>query len=71
MDLSARNQLPGRIVAITHGTVMAEVTIDIGNGQTVVAAITRSSVERMGLQEGDDVVAIIKATEVMLGKPAS
>ncbi len=50
---------------------MAEVTIDLGNGQTVVAAITRSSVERMGLQKGDDVVAIIKATEVMLGKPAS
>ena len=49
---------------------MAEVTIDLGNGQTVVAAITLSPVERMGLQKAD-VVAILKATEVMLGKPAS
>jgi molybdopterin-binding protein len=41
---------------------MAEVTVDIGNGQTVVAAVTRSSVERMQLTEEDDVVAIIKVT---------
>ena len=68
MELSARNQLAGRITAITLGAVMAEVTIDIGNGQTLVAAITRSSVERMGLAEGDAVVAIVKATEVMVGK---
>ena len=71
MELSARNQLAGRITAITLGAVMAEVTIDIGNGQTLVAAITRSSVERMGLAEGDAVVAIVKATEVMVGKQAS
>ncbi len=68
MELSARNQLPGRIVAITLGEVMADVTIDIGNGQTIVAAITRSSVERMGLAEGDAVVTIMKATDVMVGK---
>ena len=70
MELSAHNQLAGRITAITLGAVMAEVTIDIGNGQTLVAAITRSSVERMGLAEGDAVVAIVKATEVMVGKQA-
>ena len=70
MELSARNQLAGRITAITSGAVMADVTIDIGNGQTLVAAITRSSVERMGLAEGDAVVAIVKATEVMVGKQA-
>jgi molybdopterin-binding protein len=69
MELSARNQLAGRIVAITLGAVMAEVTIDLGNGQTIVAAITRSSVERLGLAEGDEVTAIVKATEVMVGKP--
>ena len=68
MELSARNQLAGRIVAITLGAVMAEVTIDLGNGQIVVAAITRGSVEGMGLKEGDEVVAIIKATEVLVGK---
>ena len=68
MELSARNQLPGKVLAITLGEVMADVTIDIGSGLTVVAAITRDSVERMGLTEGDEVMAIIKATEVMVGK---
>jgi molybdopterin-binding protein len=68
MELSARNQFPGRIAASTLGAVMAELTIDVGSGLTVIAAITRDSVERMGLKEGDEVVAIVKATEVMVGK---
>ncbi|MDQ3225507.1 MAG: TOBE domain-containing protein [Chloroflexota bacterium] len=68
MELSARNQLSGSVTAITLGEVMADVTVDIGNGQTIAAAITRGSVERLGLQVGDDVVVIIKATEVMVGK---
>jgi molybdopterin-binding protein len=69
MELSARNQIMGRIVAIALSEVMADVTIDIGNGQTIVAAITRGSVERMGLSAGDAVVAIVKATDVIVGKP--
>ena len=69
MEVSARNQLAGKVSKILLGGVMAEVTIDIGNGQEVVAAVTRASVERMGLTEGSEVVAIIKATEVMIGKP--
>ncbi len=69
MELSARNQLRGTVTAITHGTVMAEVGVDVGNGQTIVAAITRSSVDRMNLAEGDDVIVVIKATDVMVGKP--
>ena len=69
MELSARNQLRGRVVALTLGAVMAEVTIDIGDGKTIVSAITRSSVERMGIKEGDEVVTAIKATEVVIGKP--
>ncbi len=68
MELSARNQLPGRVIDISIGAVMAEVTIDIGDGKTIVAAITRSSSERMGLQVGDEVIALIKATEVLVGK---
>ena len=70
MELSARNQLKGKVTSITLGAVMADVTVDIGNNQTVVSAITRASVERLGLKEGDDVTVIIKATEVMLGKNA-
>ena len=67
MKLSARNQLPGTVTKITLGGVMAEVTIDIGNGLTVVSAITRASVENMGIKEGSNVVAVIKATEVLVG----
>jgi molybdopterin-binding protein len=52
---------------ITLGGVMAEVTIDIGNGSTVVSAFTRTSVENMGIHVGSSVVADIKATEVLVG----
>ena len=65
--ISARNQLSGTIKFITLGTVMAEVVMDVG-GSEVVAAITRHSVETMGLKEGDQVKAVIKATEVMVQK---
>ena len=49
------------------GAVMAEVVMDVG-GTEVVAAITRRSVENLGLKEGDQVKAVIKATEVIVGK---
>jgi molybdopterin-binding protein len=65
--ISARNQLPGTIKFVTLGTVMAEVVVDVG-GTEVVAAITRHSVESLGLKEGDQVKAVIKATEVMVQK---
>ena len=66
METSARNQLKGTVVSVSLGTVMAEVTIDV-NGATVVAAITKESTERLGLAEGKSVVAIVKATDVMIG----
>jgi molybdopterin-binding protein len=67
MALSARNQLKGTVKFVTLGTVMAEVVIDVG-GNEVVAAITRHSVESLGIKEGDAVTAVIKATEVMVMK---
>jgi len=67
MKLSTRNQLKGTVKSVTTGTVMAEVVVDV-NGQDVVAAITRGSVEQLELAEGDAVTVLIKATEVMLGK---
>jgi len=67
MELSARNQLKGTITGIQLGNVMGEVTVDVG-GQQLVSVITRKSVESMGLEEGDAVVVVIKATEVMLGR---
>lgn len=67
MELSTRNQLRGKVTAVLTGSVMAEVKIDV-NGNEIVAAVTRHSVERLDLQEGDDVTVLIKATEVMLAK---
>ena len=67
IELSARNQLRGRIVALTVDGVMAEVRVAIG-GQELVSIITRSSVERLRLTVGDEVLAVIKSTEVMIGK---
>lgn len=71
MELSARNQIPGTVKAVLLGGVMAEVTIEIAGGQEIVAAVTRASVERLGIAVGDSVTAIIKATEVLVGKPSS
>lgn len=68
MELSARNQLRGKIVSVTRGAVMAEISIEIGGGQTIVSEISLGSVDRLKLQPGDAVTAIIKATGVIIGK---
>lgn len=65
--LSARNQWKGTVKSVKAGTVMAEVVVDV-NGIEVVAAITKGSVEGMQIQPGDEVIAVIKATEVMIAK---
>ncbi len=67
MELSARNQLKGQVTKITLGNVMAEVHVQVGSNE-LVSAITRGSVERLGIKVGDQVTAIIKATEVIIAK---
>jgi len=67
MELSARNQLRGTVNSVALGEIMAEVVVDVGGNQ-IVAAITRSSVERLGLAQGEPVTVVIKATEVMLAR---
>ena len=68
MHISARNQLRGRVKSVKHGAVMAEVVIELPDGQEIVSAITDGSVDSLNLKEGDSVVAVIKSTEVMVGK---
>lgn len=68
MQLSARNQLRAKVTAVSLGNIMAEVQMSIGN-QELVAAVTRESVQRLKLQVGDDVIAVVKATEVMVARP--
>ena len=67
LDLSARNQLRGTLAALIIDGVMAEVRIKVGD-QELVSIITRGSAERLGLRLGDSVVAVIKSTEIMIGK---
>jgi molybdopterin-binding protein len=64
---SARNQLQAKVKSVKLGAVMAEVIVVLADGQEIVSAITRTSAESLNLKEGDDVVAIIKSTEVMIG----
>lgn len=68
MELSARNQLTGKVTGVKLGTVMAEIVVELAGGQELVSVITRGSAERLNLQSGDQVTVIIKSTEVMLGK---
>ena len=67
MSISARNKLKGKITEIKLGDVMAEVTIRAGQN-IIDAIITRRSAEELKLKKGDTVIAVIKATEVMVSK---
>ena len=68
MQLSARNQLRAKVTGVSLGNVMAEVRMRLGD-QELVAAVTREAVQRLKLEVGNDVIAVIKATEVMVGRP--
>jgi molybdopterin-binding protein len=65
VKLSARNQLPAKVVGITSGEAIANVELDV-NGLRVVASITVEAVRELGLQEGTDVTAVVKASDVMV-----
>jgi molybdopterin-binding protein len=68
MKLSARNQLKGRIVEVRRGATTAHVRIDIGNGVIVTSSITNEAVDDLGLAAGDEAIAVIKASDVMVAK---
>ncbi len=68
MKISARNQLTGSIVEIKLGVVTAEVVVRLDGGQQITSVITVDAVKSLALQVGDQVTAIIKSTEVMIGK---
>ena len=68
IEISARNQLKGKIESVDKGAVMANIKIEVTEPNTITAVITKESVEKLGLKEGDDVTAIIKSTEVIIGK---
>jgi molybdopterin-binding protein len=66
MKLSARNQLKGKVVSVTHGAVNSEVVLELPGGARIVSIISRSSAEALGLAPGHDAYAVIKASSVMI-----
>jgi molybdopterin-binding protein len=66
MKLSARNQIPARVTGITHGEAIANVELDAG-GVRLVASITVEAARDLGLAEGSEVLAVIKASDVLIG----
>ncbi len=67
MKLSARNALTGKIVEIKEGAVAASIKIDV-NGVIITSSITDEAVKELGLTVGDTVTALIKASDVLIGK---
>ena len=67
LPLSARNQFPGKVESVEKGAVNSIVRMNALGGNTVTATISNSAVEELGLKTGDDVLAVIKATSVMVG----
>ena len=65
MQLSARNQIPARVISINAGEAIANVELDAG-GTRLVASITVEAVKQLGLAEGSEVTAVIKASDVIL-----
>jgi molybdopterin-binding protein len=68
MKLSARNQIKGRVVEVRKGATTAHVRIDIGNGVVITSSITNVAVDDLGLAAGDEAIAVIKASDVMVAK---
>ena len=68
MRLSARNRLKGRVVSVEKDGLMAKVKIEVTAPASVTALISKEAVEDLGIAVGDQVEAIVKATEVMVAK---
>jgi molybdopterin-binding protein len=68
MKLSARNVIKGKVVKVTRGATTAHVKIDVGGGTVVTASITNEAVTELKLKAGDKAYAVIKASDVMVGK---
>ena len=68
MKLSARNQIKGKISSVRKGQTTGHVRIDIGNGVIITSSITNEAIDDLALSVGDDAMAVIKASDVMVAK---
>jgi molybdopterin-binding protein len=67
LKLSARNQFPGTVTGIRKGVTTTHVTIEVAPGLVMTAAITNEAAEELGLAIGGAAVAVVKASDVMVG----
>jgi len=67
MKLSARNQIKGKILGVKKGATTSHVRLEIAPGQVITASITNEAVDELGLKAGDAAIAVIKASDVMIG----
>lgn len=70
VKFSARNQLAGKVSKLQKGAVNTEVAVTLGGGTTVYSVVTNEAVMELGLKEGSEASALIKASHVILGIPA-
>jgi molybdopterin-binding protein len=68
VELSARNQISGKVTSVRVDGLMGEVAVDIGGGTEIISTITRASALRLGLKAGDQVTVVIKASEILIAK---
>lgn len=68
MKLSARNQIKGKVVGVQKGQTTGHVRIDIGNGVVITSSITNEAIDELNLKVNDEAIAVIKASDVMVGK---
>ena len=66
MKISARNTIKGKVVEVVEGAVNGIVKIDIGNGTIITSSITNNAIKELGLEEGKEAYAVIKASNVMV-----
>jgi molybdate transport system regulatory protein len=68
LKISARNRLKGKVTQVEKNGLMAKVRVEITVPAIVTAMISKEAVEDLGIKVGDQVEAIVKATEVMIAK---
>jgi molybdopterin-binding protein len=68
MKLSARNQLRGKVIDVAKGQTTAHVRVEVPEGLIITSSITNEAVDELNLRVGDQVTAVVKASDVMIGK---
>jgi molybdopterin-binding protein len=68
MKISARNQIKGKVVSVHKGQTTGHVQIDIGHGVTMMSSITNEAIDDLALKIGDEVLAVVKASDVLVAK---